>query len=45
VAGVYGMNFRNMPELVWEWGYISTWAVMIMMVAGMMFYFKKKKWF
>ncbi len=45
VAGVYGMNFRNMPELVWEWGYFSTWAVMILMVVGMMFYFKKKKWF
>ena len=45
VAGVYGMNFRNMPELLWEWGYISTWVVMILMVAGMMFYFKKKKWF
>lgn len=45
VAGVYGMNFKNMPELVWEWGYISTWVVMIAMVVGMMFYFKKKKWF
>ena len=45
VAGVYGMNFKNMPELVWEWGYFSTWGVMILMVVGMMFYFKKKKWF
>ena len=45
VAGVYGMNFKNMPELVWEWGYFSTWGIMILMVVGMMFYFKKKKWF
>jgi magnesium transporter len=45
VAGVYGMNFRNMPELAWEWGYFTTWGIMIAMVVGMMIYFKKKRWF
>ena len=45
VAGVYGMNFRHMPELSWEWGYFTVWAIMVMMVAGMMLWFKKKKWF
>jgi len=45
VAGVYGMNFRNMPELYWEWGYFTVWTIMIMMVMGMMFWFRKKKWF
>ena len=45
VAGVYGMNFRNMPELYWEWGYFTVWTIMLIMVIGMMFWFKKKKWF
>jgi len=44
VAGVYGMNFRYMPELSWEYGYFSIWAVMIGMVLLMLFYFRKKQW-
>ncbi|MBU0558421.1 MAG: magnesium/cobalt transporter CorA [Bacteroidetes bacterium] len=45
VAGVYGMNFENMPELNWEYGYPSIMALMF--VIGVMFviYFKRKKWF
>jgi len=45
VAGVYGMNFKFMPELGWPWGYPLAWAVMLSMAAGMILYFRKKKWF
>ena len=44
IAGVYGMNFKHMPELEWPWGYEAVWGVMIAMVIIMVLYFKKKKW-
>ncbi|MFH1004949.1 MAG: magnesium/cobalt transporter CorA [Bacteroidota bacterium] len=44
VAGVYGMNFRFMPELELHYGYWITWAVMLTMMLSLLFYFKKKKW-
>ncbi len=44
VAGVYGMNFRYMPELAWEYGYLAVWGIMIAMVLAMLFYFRKKHW-
>lgn len=50
VAGIYGMNFNpevsalNMPELNWEFGYISVWVVMILIGVSMLFYFRRKKW-
>jgi len=44
IAGLYGMNFRNMPELGWGWGYPLTLLVMILIVIMMMFYFRSKKW-
>ncbi len=45
VAGVYGMNFRYMPELEWRMGYPLVWGVMISIAGMMLFYFKRKKWF
>lgn len=44
IAGVYGMNFENMPELKARNGYFLVWAVMIGLFIGMMVYFKRKKW-
>ncbi len=45
IAGIYGMNFSNMPELNWKWGYITIWFVMIGIFIGMIIYFKKKRWY
>lgn len=45
IAGIYGMNFKYMPELEWRWGYLGVWLIMCVLVVGMLFYFKKKKWF
>jgi magnesium transporter len=44
VAGIYGMNFVYMPELNWRWGYPFSWAIFIAIAAGMLVYFRHKKW-
>lgn len=44
IAGVYGMNFDNMPELHETWGYYAVWGVMIAIVIGLIIYFRKKRW-
>ncbi|MBC8321549.1 MAG: magnesium/cobalt transporter CorA [Bacteroidetes bacterium] len=45
IAGIYGMNFNNMPELTWKWGYFGIWIIIISVFGGMLMYFKRKKWF
>jgi magnesium transporter len=44
IAGIYGMNFKLMPELNWRWGYLGIWGIIITVGISMLFYFKKKKW-
>lgn len=44
LAGIYGMNFKYMPELEWHWGYPLVWMIMIAIGILMLFYFRKKKW-
>lgn len=44
VAGVYGMNFHNMPELEWPWGYPFAIGVMVLLCSSMYIIFKKKTW-
>jgi magnesium transporter len=44
IAGVYGMNFKFMPELEWPWGYPMAWGIMASIAGAMMLYFKSKKW-
>ncbi len=44
LVGVYGMNFKYMPELQWEYGYYVVWALIILITVGMLAYFRLKKW-
>jgi magnesium transporter len=44
IVGIYGMNFRNMPELHWRFGYLAVWVVMILIAGGMVIIFRNKKW-
>lgn len=44
VVGLYGMNFKYMPELGWKWGYAMVWGMIILTVTGMIFYFRRKRW-
>lgn len=45
IVGVYGMNFKYMPELEMKYGYWGIWILMIIAIFMMISYFKKKKWF
>jgi magnesium transporter len=44
IVGVYGMNFKYMPELEWRYGYFLTLFAMLGIGASMFFYFRRKKW-
>lgn len=44
IAGVYGMNFKNMPELEWEYGYFVVMGFMLVVGIALGYYFKKKHW-
>lgn len=50
IAGIYGMNFENpdspwaMPELGWYYGYPLIWGVMLLVVVGMLIFFRRKDW-
>jgi magnesium transporter len=45
IVGVYGMNFENMPELEYPYGYHTVIGIMVLMGIGMLIYFKKRRWF
>jgi len=45
IAGVYGMNFRNMPELEWEYGYYTVLGFFVMLAVVSLYFFYKKGWF
>jgi magnesium transporter len=44
IASIYGMNFNNMPELSWKYGYVLAIILMFASSFGTLIYFKKKRW-
>jgi magnesium transporter len=44
VAGIYGMNFQYMPELLWRYGYAGAWSAMLVIFLALYFYFRRIKW-
>lgn len=44
IVGVYGMNFENMPELSWQYGYFGVMGFMLAISIWMVFLFKRRKW-
>jgi magnesium transporter len=44
IVGVYGMNFKYMPELEWHYGYPMIWLVMLAIGVTMLIFFKKRNW-
>lgn len=44
IAGVYGMNFKNMPETQWHYGYFMALGVMLIIALAMLKFFRNKKW-
>lgn len=45
IVGVYGTNFENIPELKWRYAYPLMWVVMFVIALGMLYFFRRKKWF
>jgi magnesium transporter len=44
IAAIYGMNFKNMPEVEWRYGYAFAWGLIILVTAGMIWFFRRRKW-
>lgn len=48
LAGIYGMNFEtnvgNMPELGWKYGYVYFWAMVVLIVGGLFWWMRHRKW-
>jgi magnesium transporter len=44
IAGIYGMNFKFMPELEWKWSYPVLWGVLVAIFVGMLLWFRRKRW-
>ena len=44
LAGIYGMNFKYMPELDWKYSYPVLLILMLLMIVGMLLFFKRKRW-
>lgn len=45
LVGVWGMNFINMPELNWQYGYAGAWAIFVITAIVIIWLMKKKRWF
>lgn len=45
IVGIYGMNFKYMPELEWRYGYFLILFIMLLLGIGMALWFKRKGWF
>jgi magnesium transporter len=44
LVGVYGMNFKHLPELEWRNGYFILWGFMLALAITMVIYFRRKRW-
>jgi magnesium transporter len=44
IVGLYGQNFRNIPELRWHYGYAYVWGVILVTTAAQLWFFRRKRW-
>jgi magnesium transporter len=44
IVGLYGQNFRHIPELAWAWGYWWSWGWILVTTAGQLVFFRWKRW-
>jgi magnesium transporter len=44
ITSLYGMNFKNMPELQWEYGYFGVLVIVVVVAVSMLEYFRRKRW-
>ncbi len=44
IVGVYGQNFRHIPELAWGYGYLWSWTLIVVTTIGQLVFFRWKRW-
>jgi Mg2+ and Co2+ transporter CorA len=44
IVGLYGQNFFHMPELRWEYGYLWSWALILVTTALQLWFYRRKRW-
>jgi magnesium transporter len=44
IVGLYGMNFKHMPELEWAWGYPGALGLMVVVAGGILLWFRRRGW-
>jgi magnesium transporter len=44
LCGVYGMNFRILPEVEWEYGYLFFWVLALVITGGLLVFLKVNRW-
>jgi magnesium transporter len=44
LAGVYGMNLENMPEVHWPYAYAAFWVICVAAVTGLFVFFRRRGW-
>jgi len=44
IVGLYGQNFRDIPELRWGWGYGWSWLLIVVTTVLQVWYFRRKRW-
>jgi len=44
ITSLYGMNFKNMPELSWQYGYFGVLGAIVVIALSMLWYFRKRRW-
>ncbi len=44
IVGVYGQNFRHIPELAWGYGYAWSWILIVLTTVGQLVFFRRKRW-
>jgi magnesium transporter len=44
IVGLYGQNFRHIPELKWSWGYWWSWGLIVVTTVAQLVWFRRKRW-
>jgi magnesium transporter len=44
IVGIYGMNFENIPELRWRFGYLGVWVALATVSFSLWRWFRRKRW-
>ena len=44
IVGLYGQNFKHIPELEWSQGYLWSWGLILVTTALQLWYFRRKRW-